>query len=277
MTEQLLPREAIIQERIQESPSIFTLRISLADADSQERFDFAPGQFNMVYLHGVGEIPVSIVSDPRDPHFFDHTIRVVGRVTRGLSRLRPGDRLGIRGPFGKGWPTASAEGNDVLLVTGGLGCAPLVAMINYLMRRRERFHHITLLQGVRHSDDMIWRERYRRWSAQPDVQVLLAADVPGRNWPGHKGNVVELFGRLDLVPWRTVAMLCGPEVMMRAAIDQLLQRRLAKENIWLSMERNMHCGVGRCGHCQLGPHFVCRHGPVFCYTEVEALLGEPGI
>ena len=155
-----VPRAARVVERIQESPDIFTLRLEYPDAREQHPFDFAPGQFNMLYLHGVGEVPISIVSDPNDDRYFDHTIRALGRVTRGLSNLSEGDFVGVRGPFGVGWPLAEAEGKDVVIVTGGLGCAPVVAVINYLFRRREQFGYITILQGVKHHDDLIWRERY---------------------------------------------------------------------------------------------------------------------
>ncbi|MDM8545930.1 FAD/NAD(P)-binding protein [Candidatus Venteria ishoeyi] len=265
-----VPSEAIILERIQESPNIFTLRLQFAD--NTQAFKFMPGQFNMLYLYGVGEVAISIVSDPLDDHFFAHTIRVVGRTTEGLSKLKARDCVGIRGPFGRGWPMLEAEGKDLLLVTGGLGCAPLVSVIEYIMRRREQFAHVDILQGVKHADDMIWRKRYAQWAQAPDVNVLLTADLPDHvNWPGDlKGNVVQLFKRLDLRPDNSLAMLCGPELMMKAAITELQQHNMSDDNIWLSLERNMHCGIGQCGHCQMGEKFVCKDGPVFAYPEISA-------
>jgi sulfhydrogenase subunit gamma (sulfur reductase) len=274
---ELLPREAIVIDRIEESRTIFTLRMEFADSHAQEVFSFDPGQFNMLYLHGVGEIPISIVSDPEDDHFFDHTIRSVGRVTRGMERLQVGDSLGVRGPFGRGWPMDQASGRDLLLITGGLGCAPLVSVVNYLLRRREEYGRIVLLQGVRHADDLIWRERYDRWSREKDTEVLLAADVITEHWRGHQGNVVALLEHVEIDPANTLVMLCGPEVMMQAAIGHLLERGFSDRQLWLSMERNMQCGIGQCGHCQLGPRFVCRDGPVFCYSEVCDLLGVKGV
>ncbi len=271
-----VPHLAIIDKRVQESPTIFSLRLQYEDTDRQEAFEFAPGQFNMVSLFGVGEVAISIVNDPEDSHFFDHTIRVVGRVTKGLEKLQPGDRVGIRGPFGRGWPIDEAMGQDVLLVTGGLGCAPLVSVIRYLLRRRDHFGHIHILQGVKHADDLIWREQYEAWSKDHGVNVLLAADVASRDWPWQQGLVTELINQVNLRLERTITMLCGPEMMMLAAIAQLRELGLADHKIWLSMERNMHCGYGQCGHCQVGPHFVCKDGPVFCYSELADFFGAKG-
>ncbi len=270
------PREAKVTERIQESPTVFTLRLRYTEPAAVEAYRFEPGQFNMVSPFGVGEIPLSISSDPEDGEHIDHTIRAIGRVTRAMERLRPGDRVGVRGPFGRGWPLAESRGRDLVLVTGGLGCAPMLSVISYVMRRRGAYGRLRILQGVRHVDDMIWRERYRAWSREPDTQVLLAADVTEGVEGFHPGTVVDLFAGLDLDVGGTVALLCGPEVMMLAAIAQLRDKALADDRIWLSIERNMECGIGLCGHCQIGPSFVCRDGPVFCYSEIADLFGARG-
>lgn len=271
-----LPHEAEIIERIQESPTIFTLRLRFTDPEVHRAYRFMPGQFNMLYLHGVGEVPISIVSDPEDEHMYDHTIRMVGRVTRGLARLQVGERLGIRGPFGRGWPVAEAEGRDVIIATGGLGCAPVVSVINYVLRRRERYGRLVIMQGVKHAADLIWRQRYEEWSRLPDTQVLLAANQGGPGWPFRVGHIPVLFDEAHIVPERSIVMMCGPEGMMRAVIADMSRRGLPEEALWLSMERNMQCGAGRCGHCQMGGKFVCQDGPVFRYPEVKALLGVKG-
>jgi sulfhydrogenase subunit gamma (sulfur reductase) len=276
MNNPYLPWEAEIVERVQESDSIFTLRLRLTDPEARNHYRFVPGQFNMVYLYGVGEVAISIVSDPESDALLDHTIRAVGRVTHGLARLQAGERIGIRGPFGRGWPMALAEGRDVFIVTGGLGCAPVVAVINYVLARRTRFGRISIVQGVKHAEDMIWRERYAEWSAHPDVQVLLAAEHGGVLWPWHVGLVTELFDQAVVEPSTTIVMMCGPEGMMRAAAKGLVQRGIAPAEIYLSMERNMQCGIGHCGHCQFGGSFICRNGPVYRYSEVQALLGVKG-
>lgn len=271
-----LPCDAIIVDRIQEAPTLFTLQLRFTDAQIQERYRFEPGQFNMLYLPGVGEIPISIVSDPQHGDYLSHTIRSVGRVTRGLEKLKIGDHIGIRGPYGRGWPMTEAEGKDVVLVTGGLGCAPLVAEINYILRRRERFGRLNIVQGVKHTDDLIWRERYEAWRQTPDTVVLLTADQGSPLWPWHIGPVTRLFDQLLFAPERTIVMVCGPEGMMRAVIEQLLPYGICAHDIWLSMERNMPCGVGHCGHCQIGGKFTCKDGPVFRYTDIQQYLGLQG-
>lgn len=276
MTELRQPHEAEIVERIEETPTIFTLRLRFTDPVVHAAFSFTPGQFNMLYLYGVGEVPISIVSDPQDEHMYDHTIRAVGRVTNALAELRVGDRVGVRGPFGRGWPMVQAEGRDVLIATGGLGCAPVVSVINYVLRRRERYGRLTIMQGVRHADDLIWRSKYEEWSRLPNTQVLLAASQGGAAWPWHVGHLPVLFDKADIKDHHCTAMMCGPEGMMIAVTKALQERGFPEEHIWLSMERNMQCGDGKCGHCQHGGKFVCKDGPVFAYSEVKSLLGTKG-
>ncbi|HUF20300.1 MAG TPA: FAD/NAD(P)-binding protein [Burkholderiales bacterium] len=270
-----LPRDAEVIERIDESPGIFTLRLRLTDLGERTAYRFAPGQFNMVYLHGAGEVPISIVSDPESPVLLDHTIRAVGRVTNGLAKLHAGDRVGIRGPFGRGWPLDQARGRDVVIVTGGLGCAPVVAVINYLFAYRKHFGHVTIIQGVKHASELIWRERYAEWAKLPGVQVLLSADHGGPLWPFHIGRVTDVFDEAHL-PGDAIAMLCGPEIMMQIAARQLAARGIAEDDIYLSLERNMQCAIGHCGHCQFGPDFVCREGPVFAYPHIKPLFSVKG-
>ena len=276
MPDAYLPQEAQIIERIEESPGLFTLRLQFTDPKVQTAYQFEPGQFNMLYLHGVGEIPISIVSDPKDELIFEHTIRAVGRVSNAMSRLKPGGFIGVRGPFGRGWPLQAAEQRDVVVVTGGLGCAPVVSVINYIAHRRERFGKLNIVQGVKHSSDFIWRERYDHWREMPDTTVLLAADRGEPIWPWHIGRVTDLFDQLDFDPAHVSVMLCGPEGMMRVVVRQMLDRKVAESDIWLSMERNMQCAVGHCGHCQYGGKFICKDGPVFSFTELKPLFGKAG-
>ena len=270
------PRTTRIVERIQETSDIFTLRLEYLDALEQQEFEFEPGQFNMLYLHGVGEVPISIISDPRDSQYIAHTIRDVGRVTHGFAALEVGDQIGIRGPFGRGWPLAEVQGKDLIIVTGGLGCAPVLSVIHYVLRRRERFGRLTILQGVKHVNDLIWRERYEQWRQERDTTVLLAADIPGPDQSLFRGTVVDLFNRLDRDGSNGVALLCGPEIMMLTAIGELRAQGYADQSIWVSLERNMQCANGFCGHCQMGPLFVCRDGPVFRYDRIADWLGKRG-
>lgn len=277
MTNAYLPHTAEVIERIQETPTIFTLRLRFVDENQQYNYRFEPGQFNMLYLHGVGEVPISIVSDPADETLFDHTIRVVGRVTKGLGHLKQGDQIGIRGPFGRGWPLKSALGKDVVLVTGGLGCAPVVSVIRYITRRRDLFGRLVIMQGVKRADDLIWHDQYAQWEKLHDTQVILAASEEKKaQWPWHTGHVTDLMNKAIFNPANAIAMMCGPEPMMRAAIEPLLREGLSENDLWLSMERNMQCAVGHCGHCLYGEKFICKNGPVFPYAEIKTLFGVKG-
>lgn len=272
-----VPFAAEVAERVQEAADVFSLYLRIPDPELARDYAFAPGQFNMLYLHGVGEIPISIVSDPEEPDLLMHTLRAVGRVTKGFEQLRVGDHIGVRGPFGHGWPLAQAEGRDLLLITGGLGCAPLVSVIEYVMRRRERFGQVTIIQGVKHHNDLIWRTRYEAWMRQPDTTVLLAADVADAGWSWHVGLVTDLLDQVPLGAQGAATMICGPEPMMQAAAQRCLQLGVREQDIWLSMERNMQCATGHCGHCQLGPEFICKDGPVFPYARLRTLLGRRGL
>ncbi len=272
-----VPLSATVEAFIQESPSIFTLRLQLCDSTARDEYSFMPGQFNMLYLYGIGEVPISIVSDPVDSTLIDHTIRVVGRVTEGLAKLKVGDEVGIRGPFGRGWPLALARDKDLLIVTGGLGCAPVVAAINFALNRRAHYENIHIVQGVKHSDDLIWREQYDRWNQMNGVEVLLAADAAGPAWPFHTGQITELLDQVTLSDDSCLVLICGPEGMMKAAAEKLIDDGISPFSIYVSLERNMQCAVGHCGHCQMGPDFLCKDGPVFVYPDVRHRLMQEGI
>ena len=269
-----LPKPAKITKRTQESHTIFTLQTEFIDEGPQATF--YPGQFNMLYLYGIGEVAISIASDPADTFYLKHTIRAVGRVTRALQQLKEGDEIGIRGPYGNGWPLNQALNKDIIIVTGGLGCAPTVSMINYILARREQYGEISILQGVKHSDDLIFRKQYALWQAQPNINVLIAADVAGPKWPWAVGYVTDMIQSRHFNPERTIALMCGPEMMMHAAVKALTIKGLAESEIYLSMERNMACGIGQCGHCQYGGLFVCKDGPIFAYPKLKALFSVKG-
>lgn len=271
-----LPHAAEIIERIQESPTIFTLRLRHTDAARQKAYHFLPGQFNMVYLYGVGEVAISIVSDPDKRDEFSHSIRAVGRVTQALAKLQVGQSVGIRGPFGRGWPLELAKTRDVIVLTGGLGCAPVISAINYMMERREQYGNIKILQGVKHSNDFIFYQRYQQWCDIPKTKVFVSADQADVNWPWQTGRIIDTIATLDLNPANTIAMLCGPEIMMQTGAQALLQKNVIENNIYLSMERNMECAIGHCGHCQYGGLFICKDGPVFPYAEIKDLLMVKG-
>ena len=272
----LLPEPAEILEMRSFGVDLHAYRMRLVDPTARPRFDFRPGQFNMVYVPGVGEVAISISSDPDDEDL-EHTIRIVGRVTRVIEGLRPGAILGLRGPYGNGWPLQESRFKDVLVVTGGLGCAPVSGAIDYMFRRRASFGRITILHGVKKPADLVNRARFEAWRREPDTRVLLTADQPDRAWRDRSGVVTELFEEVEFDASRTVVLMCGPEVMMRYAVRVLRTRGLADERIYLSLERNMKCAVGWCGHCQLGPEFVCKDGPIFPLRRVARFLEVHGL
>ncbi|MDR4480799.1 MAG: FAD/NAD(P)-binding protein [Nitrospira sp.] len=272
-----LIQPATIVEKIREAEDIDTYRLRFVDEQVRRSYRFAAGQFNMVYLFGVGEVAISIVSDPDEPESLDHTIRMVGRVTKAIAQLQPGDELGIRGPFGQGWPLDDAQGKDVVIVTGGLGCAPVVGAIEYIFRRRNEYGAVKILHGVKTPHDLLFRERFDVWRRHPDTQVLLTSDQPDKTWHYHVGVVTELFEQVVVDPARTMVLMCGPEIMMRLGVPILMQRGIPATAIYVSLERHMECGIGLCGHCQLGPYFLCKDGPVMRYDRVASWLGRTGV
>lgn len=271
-----LPKTAKILEFIQEAPNVFSLRLQLIDPDLRRQYSFHPGQFNMVYLYGVGEVAISIVSDSQDPDIFIHTIRAVGRVTRAMNHLQAGQFIGIRGPFGRGWPMKSALGKDIVILTGGLGCAPVMAAIHAIINSRNQYGHLKILQGVKHSSDFIFQQRYHEWFYQPDTQVLVSADHSDGPWPWKTGRITEVIHTLSLTPENTMVLMCGPEIMMHSGTLDFLKKNIDENNIYWSMERNMECGIGHCGHCQYGGLFICKNGPVFSYPEIKELISVAG-
>jgi len=265
---------ATIVEKIQDAEDLNTYRLRFVDEQVRQQFRFKAGQFNMVYLFGAGEVAISIVSDPDEPEWLDHTIRTVGRITKAIADLRKGDVLGIRGPFGQGWPLEEARGHDVVIVTGGLGCAPVVGAIEYIFRRREQYGSIKILHGVKTPQDLLYRERFDSWRRFPDTEVLLTSDQPDKSWSYHVGVVTELFELVSIDPPKSIVLMCGPEIMMRLGVPILIRRGIPPAAIYVSLERHMECGIGLCGHCQMGPYFVCKDGPVMRYDRVALWLGR---
>jgi sulfhydrogenase subunit gamma (sulfur reductase) len=272
----MLPEPAEIIEKRSFGTDLHAYRLRLLDPGARPRFDFLPGQFNMVYVPGVGEVAISISSDPEEEEL-EHTIRIVGRTTTVIERLRPRDVLGVRGPYGNGWPLLEARFKDVLVVTGGLGCAPVSGAIDYMFRRRASYGHLTILHGVKKPGDLVHRARFEAWRRNPDTTVLLTSDQPDRHWKDRTGVVTELFEEVAIDPTRTVVLMCGPEVMMHYAIRTLRARGVSDARIFVSLERNMKCAVGWCGHCQLGPEFVCKDGPIFPVHRLGRLFRVRGL
>lgn len=235
-------------------------------------FEFLPGQFTMLYMFGIGEVPISVSGDPAQPTTLVQTIRGVGAVTNGLRKLQPGDVVGVRGPFGAPWPLDAADGHDIVLVAGGIGLAPLRSVIYSVLGNRQRYGRVVILYGARSPNDMLFTDELLEWGGRFDVDVLITVDNADRRWRGSVGVVTKLVRRAPFDPHDAVAMVCGPEVMMRFTAQELEGRGVPRARVHLSMERNMKCGIGQCGHCQFGGRFVCRQGPVFVYEELAPLL-----
>lgn len=268
----MVPRMFVVERNQMETGDSFTLK--LQPADPLTRFTFEPGQFNMVYAYGVGEIPVSISGDPDNSSFLVHTVRDVGAVTHTLRLLRQGNAVGIRGPFGRPWPTAIAEGGDVVLIAGGIGLAPLRPALYRVLARREEYGRVAVLYGARTPADILFAKELASWRGQFDLEVFVTVDRASSDWRGNVGVVTQLISRASFDPDEATAMICGPEIMMRYCVEELQERGMGADAIFLSMERNMKCGVGLCGHCQIRSTFVCRDGPVYSYAEIEPMFLE---
>lgn len=272
----MVPALATVRRVIWETDDTYTLLIDPPRGDGGT-FAFNAGQFNMVYAFGTGESAISISSDPSKQNILAHTIHRVGTVTSALSRLRRGDTIGLRGPFGSSWPIEEAVGKDVCIAAGGIGLAPLRPVIYTLLRRREEFGRIMILYGSRSPLDLLYRVELEDWSKAPNTEVIITVDRGDSSWKGHIGVVTSLFSYLKMDTPSTLAMVCGPEVMMKYTCEELERRGLSAEQIFLSMERNMKCGIGLCGHCQFGPKFICKDGPVFRLPQIKDLLDKKEI
>jgi NAD(P)H-flavin reductase len=232
-----------------------------------------PGEFMMMYAFGIGEVAISVSGVPTGPdRTITHTIRSVGAVSRALHEAQPGVVIGMRGPFGTNWGLAEAGGRDLVIVAGGVGLAPLRPVVLGAMADRASYGRITLIAGARSRDDFLFADELQSWTRDETIDVHLTVDVPVQGWPGEVGFVTEPLRRLPIRSDNTTAFLCGPEPMMRNGANELIRKGMVSNDIRVSLERNMQCGIGWCGHCQLGPLLLCRDGPVVGYDVAEPLL-----
>jgi len=255
-----------IQRVERETADTFTVHLDVSGRPAG--FPFAPGQFNMLYVFGVGEVPISISGDPDQPSELVHTIRAVGTVTHAIRNQPKDGVVGLRGPYGHGWPLANAKGGDLLIVAGGLGLAPLRAAVYSVLRHRAEFRDVALVVGARTPQDLIFRAELEQWAREDRIQVLVTVDRAGTDWEGPVGVVPSLLRQARFEPERTLAFVCGPEVMMRFTERELARLGVGPAQLYLALERNMKCAVGLCGRCQLGPAFLCKDGPVLRYDRV---------
>lgn len=268
-----LSHPAVIEAIQPEIDSVATFRLRILQEDVARAYRFAPGQFNMLYLPGCGEVAISMSGpETQDGTDIVHTIRYVGRVTQAISQLRVGDTCGVRGPMGAPWPVEAMQGKDVILVSGGLGMAPLRPVIYRLIRNRSDYGRVVLLYGARSPDLVLYAHELDAWR-QGGIEVQQTVDRADDAWHGQVGTVPLLIDRLQGIQReQTVMLVCGPEIMMHFSAKSGMALGLPPESLWLSMERNMQCAFGMCGHCQWGSHFVCRDGPVLRYDVAEAWM-----
>ncbi len=267
----MVPNPYRVVQRTRETADTWTIGLEPVEHDG---FAALPGQFAMVYAFGIGEVPISISGLAGRRARLVHTVRDVGAVTQAICAKTPETVLGIRGPFGSSWPVGEAgEGVDVVLVAGGLGLAPLRPALYEILDRRRAFGEVVLLYGARTPNDLLYRPQLDRWARRRDLTVDVTVDSAPASWSGRVGVVPKLIAGATFRPESTLALVCGPEVMMRFTVAALLARGVAATNVYVSLERNMQCGIGHCGHCQFGPTLVCRDGPVYSYAELEPFFG----
>lgn len=262
----LLPVRAIITDIQGETNDTKTYSLLIDDTS----YTAKPGQFNMVGYPGVGEAPISLSSIASEGSF-QHTIRSVGRVTEFIDDFKEGDAMYVRGPYGTCWPLDDAKGNDILLVAGGVGLAPLRPVVQEILRRRDSFGEVTLIYGSRSPDSMLFIKEIETW--KKDMAVFLTVDevLPGMKWDYEIGLVTQLLDKATFNPVKTFAFICGPEIMMLFVSRGLFIRGFLPSRVYVSLERRMKCGIAQCGHCQHGGKFICRDGPVFLYRDVSRL------
>lgn len=256
-----------VQSRVEEIADTITLTLEPVDDAIAAP---APGQFNMLWAFGIGEAPISIAAT--DGAGLTHTIRSVGAVTIALSELEVDAPVGVRGPFGTGWDLAGAKGNDVLVVAGGLGSAPLRPIVQEVLANREDYGRLAVLIGARSPEALLYQKQFEQWGSRSDMHLAVTVDSASPSWRGDVGLVTRLVDRAPIDFASATTFVCGPEIMMRFAAQAVVERGASPSKVYLSLERNMHCAIGHCGHCQLGPAFLCKDGPVLAWSEVEPLL-----
>ena len=236
-----------------------------------ESLNHDPGQFVEVSIFGAGEAPISVASSPTKRGSFDLVVRSVGKVTAALHQLKNGDEIGIRGPFGKGFPVKMFEGNDVLIVAGGLGIVPLRSLINYILDNRREFGKVTVLLGCRNPQSVLFGDEIDAWSQRLDLSFSCTVDQGDEDWQGHVGVITSLIPGVTIQPEHTFAVAVGPPIMYKYVIKELLAKKIQESHIIVSLERHMKCGLGKCGHCQINNLYCCQDGPVFSYDRLKNL------
>ena len=265
---------AVIEDIIEETSDVKTFVLKFKDANIQKGFDFKSGQFVEVSVFGFGEIPIGISSNPLNKKSFEITVRAVGFVSDALHKKKVGDEIGIRGPLGNSFPMEEMSGKDILIVGGGIGLPPLRSLILPIIDNRDKFGNFTILYGARTPEDRVYKDLLKKWVSDEKIEFHETVDVATNGWTGNVGVVTTLFEDIKVNPSNTAAYTCGPPIMIKFVIQELLQKGLPDDMIISTLERYMKCGVGKCGHCAIGHKYVCIDGPVFSYKEIKSLPEE---
>jgi sulfite reductase subunit B len=258
------PIETEVLDVITESPTIKTLKLK-----PKEEIAFETGQFIEMAVPGFGEAPFTPSSDPAVKDIMDVTIMKVGKVTGEVHRLKDGDIVGLRGPYGKGYPLDTFKAKEVLVLGGGVGLAPLRSLLYALFGRIKDFKKVYFRYGAKTPEDIIYKPQVEEWSKRGDLDFRITVDKGDDSWKGHVGLVTTILDDMAIDPSQGIAIVCGPPIMMKFATFKLLELGFKDENIYLSMEKNMSCGIGKCGHCRIGIYYACKDGPVFTYDKIK--------
>ncbi|MCC7201599.1 MAG: FAD/NAD(P)-binding protein [Nitrospirae bacterium] len=265
----LLPRPATITDirELTDKEKLFTIRLN-----DGGNLQYRPCQFVIFSMLGIGEAPISITSSPvGSGESFELCIRSVGNLTGAVHKLSLNDRIGIRGPFGNGFPMEKIDGKDILIVAGGLGLAPLRSLINYIIHHRWKYGRVTILIGAKRPKDILFKDEVMKWEDDPSIETYIAVDLAETGWTRHVGVITGLFKYVDVDPLNTIAAVVGPPVMYRFVVAELLAKGIFEGNIFMSFERRMRCGIGKCGHCQINGIYLCQNGPVMSYRDARKL------
>ncbi len=260
--------EIVRTEQLTQMEKLFDIRLK-----NGRELGHQPGQFVEVSLFGIGEAPISVSSSPTKKGSFEIAVRAVGNVTKALHNLDRGATVGIRGPFGKGFPVAELKGKDILFVAGGIGLVPLRSLINYVLDHRSDFGRLQVLFGAKTPAEQLFLDELAKWRTRKDMEYLETVDRADDRWKGNVGVITTLFPKITIDPKKTVAVIVGPPIMYRFAILEAQVKGIPDEQIIVSLERRMKCGVGKCGHCQINNLYVCQEGPVFTYAKIKDLKG----
>jgi sulfhydrogenase subunit gamma (sulfur reductase) len=268
-----LPSIATVKEVRPETPDISTFVVTFDDPEVSKSFTYRPGQFAELSIFGVGECPIGIASSPTWKDRLEFCIRAVGTVTNAIHDLEVGDKLGVRGPLGNGWPTVEIEGKDLLFIGGGIGLPPLRSLILYVLDNRERYGHVQIVYGARSPQDLVYKEELKQWEERSDVDLAVTVDVGDETWNGPVGFVPPFLREINPSPANRVAFTCGPPIMIKLVVRALEEMGYAYADIVTTLEMKMKCGVGKCGRCNIGDKYICRDGPVFTFEELRGIPG----